>query len=72
MPEVERHYSDRKTAYFGRLALYFEEYRKILLVGADNVGSSHMQKIRQSLRGEAVILMGKNVRFEKLGVLSHT
>jgi len=37
-----------------------ETYSKILVVMCDNIGSSHMQKIRISLRGRAVLLMGKN------------
>ena len=34
-------------------------------MGADNVGSSQMQKIRISLRGHGVILMGKNTMMKK-------
>lgn len=37
----------------------------MFIVGADNVGSSQMQKIRISLRGHAVILMGKNTMMRK-------
>ena len=37
----------------------------MFIVGADNVGSSQMQKIRISLRGSAVILMGKNTMMRK-------
>lgn len=50
----------RKQAYFEKLVDLLEEYPKILLVGADNVGSNHMQQIRKALRGKAVLLMGKN------------
>jgi len=57
--------ADRKQAFFGRLIKLLEEYPKILLVGADNVGSSHMQKIRIALRGKAVLLMGKNTMIRK-------
>jgi large subunit ribosomal protein LP0 len=42
-----------------------DEYPKLFIVGADNVGSSQMQKIRLSLRGHAVILMGKNTMMRK-------
>ena len=42
-----------------------EEYPKCFIVGADNVGSSQMQQIRISLRGHAVILMGKNTMMKK-------
>lgn len=46
------------------------EYPKCFIVGADNVGSSQMQKIRISLRGEAEILMGKNTMMKKV-IRSH-
>lgn len=47
-----------------------KEYPKCFLVGADNVGSSQMQQIRISLRGEAEILMGKNTMMKKV-IRSH-
>jgi len=37
----------------------------VLIVNADNVGSNQMQKIRTALRGEAVVLMGKNTMIRK-------
>lgn len=43
----------------------FDEYPKCFLVGADNVGSKQMQQIRQSLRGKAEVLMGKNTMIRK-------
>jgi len=55
----------RKQEYFSKLVKLLDEYPKILIVGADNVGSSHMQKIRLALRGKAVILMGKNTMIRK-------
>ena len=55
--------AERKQKYFAKLIKLLDEYSKILLVTCDNVGSNHMQKIRQSVRGEAVILMGKNVSY---------
>jgi len=57
--------SAKKQAYFDKLKVLLEEYTKILIVGADNVGSNQMQKIRHSLRGSAVILMGKNTMIRK-------
>lgn len=50
----------RKFIYRKRLAEYLNEYKSILIVEVDFVGSNQMQQVRQSLRGEAVILMGKN------------
>ncbi|KAL6048468.1 60S acidic ribosomal protein P0 [Balamuthia mandrillaris] len=55
----------RKQNYFARLQGLLEEYPKILLVQADNVGSNHMQRIRASVRKDAVILMGKNTMMRK-------
>jgi len=56
---------DRKQNYFQKLNKLIESYDKILIVGADNVGSHHMQSIRKSLRGKAVLLMGKNTMVRK-------
>jgi len=55
----------RKQGYFGRLIALIEKYPKILLVGADNVGSNQMQRIRRNLRGKAELLMGKNTMIRK-------
>jgi len=57
--------ADRKQAYFARLTTMMEEYPRILIVVADNIGSNHMQSIRRSLKGKAVILMGKNTMVRK-------
>jgi len=56
---------DRKQKYFAKLNKLIEDYNKVLIVGADNVGSHHMQTIRKSLRGKAVLLMGKNTMVRK-------
>jgi len=55
----------RKQGYFSKLVKLVDEYPKIFIVGADNVGSSHMQKIRLALRGKGVVLMGKNTMIRK-------
>jgi len=57
---------DKKQAYFGRLAACLAEYNKIMIVNCDNVGSSHMQKIRKALRGKGVVMMGKNTMMRKV------
>jgi len=49
-----------KAGYFDKLKGYLEEYRSIFIVTVDNVSSQQMHEIRQSLRGEGVVLMGKN------------
>ena len=38
----------------------------LLLLQADNVGSSQMAKIRFALRGSATVLMGKNTMIRKI------
>jgi len=54
-----------KAKFFEKMIRLLDEYPKCFIVGADNVGSSQMQKIRISLRGYAVILMGKNTMMKK-------
>jgi len=57
---------ERKQSYFAKLIKLLDEYPCILIVGADNVGSNHMQQIRRSLRAQgAVLLMGKNTMIRK-------
>lgn len=57
----------RKQDFFNKLKACLDEYQKILIVGADNVGSSQMQKIRVSLRpSKSVVLMGKNTMVRKV------
>ncbi|KAH6646430.1 60S acidic ribosomal protein P0 [Truncatella angustata] len=49
-----------KSEYFGKLKALLEEYKSCFIVSVDNVSSQQMHEVRQSLRGEAVVLMGKN------------
>jgi len=56
----------RKQGFFGKLLKLLDEYNKIFIVGADNVGSSQLQKIRVGLRGKGVVLMGKNTMIRKV------
>jgi len=62
----DRKIAPEKVAYREKLISLLKEYKKILIVGADNVGSNHFQRIRVDLRGEAVILMGKNTVVRKI------
>jgi large subunit ribosomal protein LP0 len=55
----------RKQAYFAKLIELLDKYPRLLIVGCNNVGSSHMQQIRKNLRGKAVLLMGKNTMIRK-------
>jgi large subunit ribosomal protein LP0 len=56
----------KKEAYFQKLEALLEEYSTIFIVNVDNVGSNQMHQIRAALRGEAVILMGKNTMVRKV------
>lgn len=55
----------RKQAYVANLGQLVQEYTRILIVQADNVGSNQIQQIRKSTRGQAVLLMGKNTTIRK-------
>jgi len=63
---MSRKIPDEKLAYREKFLGYLREYKRILVVGADNVGSNHFQRIRSDLRGDAVILMGKNTVVRKI------
>jgi large subunit ribosomal protein LP0 len=54
-----------KSKYFEKMIQLLDDYPKCFIVGADNVGSRQMQRIRISLRGHAVVLMGKNTMMRK-------
>jgi len=50
----------RKEKYRVKFEKLLEEYKNVLIVGVDNVGSLQMQKVRIALRGTAIMIMGKN------------
>lgn len=52
--------SENKAAYFEKLKGLLEEYKSIFIVEVDNVSSQQMHEIRLALRGQGVVLMGKN------------
>lgn len=52
--------SATKAVYFDKLKALLDGYKSIFIVTVDNVSSQQMHEIRQALRGEAVVLMGKN------------
>jgi large subunit ribosomal protein LP0 len=56
----------KKALYFQKLEKLLQDYNKIFIVEADNVGSQQFHGIRISLRGQAVILMGKNTMIRKV------
>ncbi|KAF2970919.1 hypothetical protein GQX73_g2683 [Xylaria multiplex] len=51
---------EKKAEYFPKLKSLLEEYQSVFIVTVDNVSSQQMHEVRQSLREEAVVLMGKN------------
>jgi len=66
--------SENKAGYFDKLKGLLEEYSSIFIVTVDNVSSQQMHEIRQALRGEGIVLMGKNtmVRRAIKGFISDT
>nr|CBN08637.1 ribosomal protein, large, P0 [Microcosmus squamiger] len=63
MPREDR--ATWKSNYFLKMVQLLEQYPKCFVVGADNVSSRQMQKIRASLRDQATVLMGKNTMMRK-------
>lgn len=49
----ERRRTSISENFFFLFQQYLDEYPKVFVVGADNVGSRQMQRIRLSLRGHA-------------------
>lgn len=49
-----------KSGYFEKLKSFLETYRSIFIVSIDNVSSQQMHDTRRMLRGDGVVLMGKN------------
>jgi len=50
----------RKEKYKVKFEKLLGEFKNVLVVGVDNVGSLQMQKVRIALRGKAILIMGKN------------
>ncbi|KGN65800.1 60S acidic ribosomal protein P0 [Cucumis sativus] len=57
--------AQKKTNYDQKLCRLLDEYSQVLIVGADNVGSNQLQSIRKGLRGDSIILMGKNTMMKR-------
>ena len=57
--------NQKKVEYFDKVRRLFREYDKIFIVNVDNVASSQMHQIRAALRGQAIVLMGKNTMVKK-------
>ncbi|KAF3932462.1 hypothetical protein ABW19_dt0203349 [Dactylella cylindrospora] len=57
---------DRGAIYFEKLKGLLESYNSIFIVTVDNVSSQQMHEIRVALRGEGVVLMGKNTMVRRV------
>jgi len=57
--------AEKKITYDGKLCQLLDEFSQILIVNADNVGSKQLQSIRSGLRGDSVVLMGKNTMMKR-------
>jgi large subunit ribosomal protein LP0 len=57
--------AEKKIVYDSKLCQLLNEYSQILVVAADNVGSTQLQNIRKGLRGDSVVLMGKNTMMKR-------
>jgi len=63
--KVKKKGKQRKEPFFARLDQLFTEYPAVLIVGCNNIGSSHMQKIKKALKDKAVIVKAKNTLIRK-------
>nr|GLL33380.1 60S acidic ribosomal protein P0-like [Ipomoea trifida] len=57
--------AQKKIAYDSKICKLLDTYSQILVVSADNVGSKQLQDIRRGLRGDSIILMGKNTMMKR-------
>ncbi|XP_043701327.1 60S acidic ribosomal protein P0-like [Telopea speciosissima] len=57
--------AEKKVVYDQKLCELLDQYSQILVVAADNVGSNQLQSIRRGLRGDSVVLMGKNTMMKR-------
>jgi len=56
----------RKDRFAVKLKSCLDEYKNVVIVTVDNVGSKQMQQVRIALRGKAIVLMGKNTLIRKI------
>ena len=57
--------AEKKLAYDAKLCQLLDEYSQVLVASADNVGSNQLQAIRKGLRGDSIVLMGKNTMMKR-------
>jgi len=56
---------EKKVIYAKNLVDLLGKFNRILIVDVDNVGAYQIQKIRQSLRSNCIVLFGKNTLIRK-------
>merc|ERR1712153_227695 len=56
----------RKYQLAEELEGHFDNFKKALIVQADNVGSNQLHEIRKALRGKAIIYCGKNTQMRRV------
>jgi len=56
----------RKNIYVAKLESAFNEYKNVLIITVDFVGSKQMQNVRMAIRGKGIMLMGKNTIIRKI------
>jgi len=57
---VKKKGKERKQPFIEKLAHLLETHDAVFLVGCNNIGSTHMQKIKRSIRDKAIFVKGKN------------
>eukprot|EP00250_Pteridium_aquilinum_P009327 c18599_g1_i1 orf=324-1280(-) len=57
--------AEKKVHYDKKMCELLEQYSKVLICAADNVGSTQMQTIRKGLRPDSTVLMGKNTMMKR-------
>uniref|UniRef100_A0A0C9RKM8 60S acidic ribosomal protein P0 n=1 Tax=Wollemia nobilis TaxID=56998 RepID=A0A0C9RKM8_9CONI len=57
--------AEKKVLYDKKICELLEHYTQVLVCLADNVGSNQLQAIRQGLRPDSVVLMGKNTMMKR-------
>lgn len=57
--------AEKKIAYDTKMCQLLDDFTQVLVAAADNVGSNQLQSIRKGLRGDSVVLMGKNTMMKR-------
>lgn len=56
----------RKVQLADELEAHFDNFKSILVVEADNVGSNQLHEIRKNMRGKCLIYCGKNTQMRRV------